>query len=230
MPRTCTLLFFFSGCEADAIRGFSYRQVSMETSRFLKDVPVIPISFMSESDERVHSVPTRSRSIQVELVTVLITCGAGFIGYHLARSLAADGISVDLVDDLSRGRMDPFVERDLRRPRERSSISGPSTRTSFTLLRLSGWRASSRDRRPSCTRTWRRCRPPWSWRRGSELSRASCLRLPARSTQTQSREARLQCLRQRTYRSQSLRSTSHAQATCSQRSTARPCALRQEYR
>ena len=59
---------------------------------------------------------------------VLITGGAGFIGYHLARSLAADGISVDLVDDLSRGNRDPSLEgltsqstvrlfeRDLRQP------------------------------------------------------------------------------------------------------------------
>ncbi len=37
---------------------------------------------------------------------ILITGGAGFIGAHLARRLLADDARVDLIDDLSRGRMD----------------------------------------------------------------------------------------------------------------------------
>ena len=41
---------------------------------------------------------------------VLITGGAGFIGFHLARSLLADGCHVHLCDDLSRG----VIDRDLK--------------------------------------------------------------------------------------------------------------------
>ena len=37
---------------------------------------------------------------------ILITGGAGFMGYHLAKKLEKDGFYVDLVDDLSRGRID----------------------------------------------------------------------------------------------------------------------------
>lgn len=37
---------------------------------------------------------------------VLITGGAGFIGYHLASALASDGYHVDLLDNLSRGVVD----------------------------------------------------------------------------------------------------------------------------
>ena len=36
---------------------------------------------------------------------VLITGGAGFIGYHLAKNLLKD-CSVDLIDNLSRGKVD----------------------------------------------------------------------------------------------------------------------------
>jgi nucleoside-diphosphate-sugar epimerase len=38
---------------------------------------------------------------------VLITGGAGFIGFHLGRRLSADGYSVDLLDNFSRGVRDP---------------------------------------------------------------------------------------------------------------------------
>jgi UDP-glucose 4-epimerase len=41
----------------------------------------------------------------------LITGGGGFIGAHLAASLADRGYSVDLFDDLSRGRLDRDLER-----------------------------------------------------------------------------------------------------------------------
>ena len=37
---------------------------------------------------------------------VLITGGAGFMGYHLAKRLEKKGFFVDLVDDLSRGKID----------------------------------------------------------------------------------------------------------------------------
>lgn len=37
---------------------------------------------------------------------VLVTGGAGFIGFHLAQSLAADGWQVDLIDNLGRGVVD----------------------------------------------------------------------------------------------------------------------------
>lgn len=59
---------------------------------------------------------------------VLITGGGGFIGVHLARALAEADHEVDLVDDLSRGRMDAdlreladrpnvrFLEKDLLAP------------------------------------------------------------------------------------------------------------------
>ncbi|MEW5757416.1 MAG: NAD-dependent epimerase/dehydratase family protein [Pseudomonadota bacterium] len=41
---------------------------------------------------------------------VLITGGAGFIGYHLANSLVAQGYQVDLVDNFSRGVQDKHLE------------------------------------------------------------------------------------------------------------------------
>jgi UDP-glucose 4-epimerase len=49
---------------------------------------------------------------------VLITGGGGFIGAHLARLLADQGDEVDLVDDLSRGRLDA----DLVALQERSNV------------------------------------------------------------------------------------------------------------
>jgi len=48
---------------------------------------------------------------------VLILGGAGFIGYHLARHFAEEGIhTITLVDDLSRGRMDADLSALLARP------------------------------------------------------------------------------------------------------------------
>lgn len=41
---------------------------------------------------------------------VLITGGAGFIGYHLARRLSGEDYQVDLIDDLSRGVIDDDLE------------------------------------------------------------------------------------------------------------------------
>lgn len=40
---------------------------------------------------------------------ILITGGAGFIGGHLASDLASKNISIDLVDNMSRGIEDPFL-------------------------------------------------------------------------------------------------------------------------
>ncbi len=50
---------------------------------------------------------------------VLITGGGGFIGAHLARALAETDHEVDLVDDLSRGRMDADLEELGSRPNVR---------------------------------------------------------------------------------------------------------------
>jgi len=49
----------------------------------------------------------------------LLTGGAGFIGYHLARRLADQGDEVHLVDDLSRGRLDSELSELLARPNVR---------------------------------------------------------------------------------------------------------------
>ena len=49
----------------------------------------------------------------------LLTGGAGFIGYHLARRLADQGDVVHLVDDLSRGRLDSELSELLARPNVR---------------------------------------------------------------------------------------------------------------
>jgi nucleoside-diphosphate-sugar epimerase len=45
----------------------------------------------------------------------LITGGAGFLGYHVAKALAERGAEVDLADDLSRGVVDADLERLLAR-------------------------------------------------------------------------------------------------------------------
>ena len=50
---------------------------------------------------------------------VLITGGGGFIGAHLARLLTDRGDEVDLVDDLSRGRLDADLEALAERPNVR---------------------------------------------------------------------------------------------------------------
>ncbi len=51
---------------------------------------------------------------------ILITGGAGFIGYHLARTLAKNqAIRITLADNLSRGRIDAELKQLLRRPNVR---------------------------------------------------------------------------------------------------------------
>ena len=41
----------------------------------------------------------------------LITGGAGFIGYHLAKRLVKEKIEVVIVDNFSRGVRDPALEK-----------------------------------------------------------------------------------------------------------------------
>jgi len=50
------------------------------------------------------------------MTKVLITGGAGFIGYHLARKLSAGGCRIDLVDNLARGVADPALQTLLQQP------------------------------------------------------------------------------------------------------------------
>lgn len=59
---------------------------------------------------------------------VLVTGGAGFIGCHLTRALIHDGREVTVVDNLSRGSMDPEFERLLEDPGvnfERADLTDP---------------------------------------------------------------------------------------------------------
>lgn len=53
------------------------------------------------------------------MARVLVLGGAGFIGYHLAARLAAEGHALTLVDDLSRGRRDRELEALCARPEVR---------------------------------------------------------------------------------------------------------------
>ena len=52
---------------------------------------------------------------------ILILGGAGFMGYHLAKRLEKQGFYIDLVDDLSRGKIDKDFES--LSPREQEVIS-----------------------------------------------------------------------------------------------------------
>jgi nucleoside-diphosphate-sugar epimerase len=49
-------------------------------------------------------------------VKILITGGAGFIGYHLARELVGNGAKVDLIDNFSRGNADDDLKNLLEHP------------------------------------------------------------------------------------------------------------------
>jgi UDP-glucuronate decarboxylase len=72
--------------------------------------------------------------------SVLVTGGAGFIGYHLARALVDGGDQVHLVDNLSRGTVDRELTRILEEPNARFSeldlLTAPpdAFRTDYTLI------------------------------------------------------------------------------------------------
>jgi nucleoside-diphosphate-sugar epimerase len=62
--------------------------------------------------------------------TVLVTGGAGFIGFHLAKKLLRDGYTVDLVDNLARGRLDDDLKQLLTHPQARlieADLTDPGT-------------------------------------------------------------------------------------------------------
>ncbi|MGH7528729.1 MAG: NAD-dependent epimerase/dehydratase family protein [Gemmatimonadales bacterium] len=66
----------------------------------------------------------------------LVTGGAGFLGYHLARRLAGEGHEVHLVDNLSRGRLDRDMQALLEHPNLsfiQADLTDPGT-----LTRLEG--------------------------------------------------------------------------------------------
>ena len=72
--------------------------------------------------------------------SVLVTGGAGFIGYHLAQAHVERGDQVHLVDNLSRGTVDEEITRTLERPNARFSeldlLTAPpdAFRTDYTLI------------------------------------------------------------------------------------------------
>jgi UDP-glucose 4-epimerase len=53
------------------------------------------------------------------MTKILITGGAGFIGYHLGKRLLDAGCHVDLIDNLARGVLDRELEALIRHPRVR---------------------------------------------------------------------------------------------------------------
>ena len=81
----------------------------------------------------------------------LILGGAGFIGYHLALRLAAEGHALTLVDDLSRGRRDRETGSALR-PAERHPACRRTSRAPDALARLPRRAGTA----PTCSR------PSWA--------------------------------------------------------------------
>jgi UDP-glucose 4-epimerase/UDP-glucuronate decarboxylase len=83
---------------------------------------------------------------------VLVTGGAGFIGLRLVRALLERGDAVTLIDDFSRGRRDPelnrllgdveLIEHDLTRPLPSERLGG-GFRSVFHLVAVVGTRASA---------------------------------------------------------------------------------------
>jgi UDP-glucose 4-epimerase len=55
------------------------------------------------------------------MARILITGGAGFIGYHLGKALAEQGTEIELVDNLSRGHLDGELTELVTRPNVRFS-------------------------------------------------------------------------------------------------------------
>ncbi len=50
---------------------------------------------------------------------ILILGGAGFVGYHLAKKLEKQGFYIDLIDDLSRGKIDKDFESLIKKKKVR---------------------------------------------------------------------------------------------------------------
>jgi UDP-glucuronate decarboxylase len=90
------------------------------------------------------------------MARVLVLGGAGFIGHHLATRLADEGHTLTLVDDLSRGRVDPalvalrarpgvqFLEADLTVPGALDGLSREWDQV-FMLAAVVGVRNVERD-------------------------------------------------------------------------------------
>ena len=55
-------------------------------------------------------------------IKILITGGAGFIGYHLAKNLSKE-CTVDLIDNLSRGKADRDFKRLIKERAKRKPIA-----------------------------------------------------------------------------------------------------------
>jgi len=70
------------------------------------------------------------------MVKALVLGGAGFIGYHLVSGLAAQGdVQITIVDNLSRGQLDPDLERLLTDNNQIDLVAGDLTRTeTFDLI------------------------------------------------------------------------------------------------
>jgi UDP-glucose 4-epimerase/UDP-glucuronate decarboxylase len=71
-------------------------------------------------------------------MTALLLGGAGFIGLHLARRLIADGHRVTLVDDFSRGRVDPDFQAVKAHPAV-TVLAGDLTDPEFYRTLPHGW-------------------------------------------------------------------------------------------
>ncbi len=66
---------------------------------------------------------------------ILITGGAGFIGYHLAESLSQGRCRIDLADNLLRGEFDRHLKRLIKKPNVRFIKADLTDLKSYKLLR-----------------------------------------------------------------------------------------------
>ena len=65
---------------------------------------------------------------------ILITGGAGFIGYHLAERLSQGKCRIDIADNLSRGEFDRDLKRLIKKPNIRFIKTDLTDRKSYKLL------------------------------------------------------------------------------------------------